>query len=91
MRMIVLDKQIRGLYRLQMDVFPLVDDTKVLQPHSTNISIILPSNALWHFRLGHVSNKNLSHMTLLYPYISFDNIATCNICHLARQKKLPFP
>lgn len=91
MRMIVLDKQIRGLYKLQMNVFPLVDDTKVLQPHSTKITTILSSNSIWHFRLGHVSNKNLSHMTLLYPYISFDNKTTCNICHLARQKKLSFP
>lgn len=91
MRMIGLDKQIGGLYRLQMDACPLVDDTKLLQPHSTNITTILSSNPLWHFRLGHVSNKNLSHMTLLYPYISFDNKTTCNICHLARQKKLPFP
>lgn len=90
MKMIDLGKQIGGLYRLQMDVCSLVDDTRPYPSISSSINTILHSNVLWHFRLVHVSNNNLSHMTLLYPSISFDNKATCDIFHLARQKKLPF-
>lgn len=59
MRIISLGKKIGGLYRLQMDVFPLVDDTYLLQSHFTSINTIFPSNALCHFRLGHVLNKNI--------------------------------
>lgn len=88
--MIGLGKEIGGLYRLQMDACPIVYDSRLLHSPSTSINTILPSNALWHFRLGHISNKNLNHMTLLYPSISFDNKAICDICHLSRQKKLTF-
>lgn len=91
--MIDLGKQSRGLYRLQIDACPLLDDAKHF--HSSlppnDINNILANNVLWHFRPGHVSNNNLKHFTIMYPSITFDNKATCDICHLARQKKLPFP
>lgn len=73
-----------------MDDFSLSDDTRLLHSPSTSINTILPSNALWSFRLEHGSNKSIIHMTLLYTSILFDNKATCDICHLARQKKLSF-
>lgn len=88
--MIGLDKHMGELYRLQIDTCPLIDDTHLLQSHSTSINTIFPRNSLCHFRLCHVSNKNLSHITLLCPSISFDNKVTCDIFHLARQKKFPF-
>lgn len=72
-----------------MDVCSLVHDTRPHPSISTSIYTILHGNDLWYFRLGHVSNKNLSHMTLLYPSIYFYNKATCDIRHLARQKN-PF-
>ena len=50
----------------------------------------IPSNAIWHFRLGHLSNQRLSKMHHLYPSISVDNKATCDICHFAKQRKLPY-
>ncbi|KAK2459095.1 putative mitochondrial protein [Trifolium repens] len=51
---------------------------------------IIPSSALWHFRFGHLSNNRLSKMTSLYPSISCDNKAICDVCHFAKQKKLPY-
>ncbi|CAJ2647171.1 unnamed protein product [Trifolium pratense] len=51
----------------------------------------LPSSALWHFRLGHLSSSSLSSMHLDFPFIDVDNKATCDVCHLAKQKKLSFP
>ena len=56
---------------------------------SSNVSTI-PSNAIWHFRLGHLSNQRLSMMHHLYSSISVDNKAICDICHFAKQRKLPF-
>jgi len=29
-------------------------------------------------------------MSQLYPNLTFDNHATCDICHFVKQKKLPF-
>jgi len=57
---------------------------------SVNKLITIPSSALWHFRLGHVSYKRLAHMSHLFPSLSFDSQTTCDMCHFARQKKLPF-
>lgn len=56
---------------------------------SNNISSI-PSNAIWHFRLGHLSNQRLSMMHSLYSSITIDNKAVCDICHFAKQRKLPY-
>jgi len=57
----------------------------------SNVAIsCIPSNAIWHFRLGHLSNQRLSKMHHLYPSISVDNKATCDICHFAKQRKLPY-
>jgi len=53
-------------------------------------SLVIPRSALWHFRLGHLSHQRLSQMQSLYPYISCNNKDVSDICHLAKQKKLPF-
>jgi hypothetical protein len=50
----------------------------------------LPNSALWHFRLGHLSTSRMSSMNLDFPFIDVDNKATCDVCHYAKQKKLPF-
>jgi len=58
---------------------------------SSNVAIsCIPSNAIWHFRLGHLSNQRLSMMHNLYSSISVDNKAVCDICHFAKQRKLPY-
>ena len=49
----------------------------------------IPSNAIWHFRLGHLSNQRLSMMHSVYSSITIDNKAICDICHFAKQRKLP--
>jgi len=52
---------------------------------SSNVAIsFIPSNEIWHFRLGNLSNQRLSKMHQLYSYISVD------ICHFSNQIKLPY-
>jgi hypothetical protein len=89
--MIGLGDQIKGLYRLALDSFklPLCNNFSVNHV-STNINLTILSSALWHFRLGHVSHRRLSHMSHIYPSLTFDHNATCDICHFVKQKKLPF-
>jgi hypothetical protein len=90
--MIGLGDQIEGLYRLALDSFNLPLCNNFFVDHfSTNTNLTIPSSALWHFRLCHVSHKRLSHMSHLYPSLTFDHNATCDIFHFAKQKKLPFP
>jgi hypothetical protein len=59
--------------------------------HAASLSTTsLPHSALWHFRLGHLSTSRISSMTSEFPFIDVDNKATCDVCHYAKQKKLPF-
>jgi hypothetical protein len=56
--------------------------------HSSNIHI--PSLALWHFRLGHLSHNRLLSMKHEFPFVTVDHNSVCDICHLARHRKLPY-
>ncbi|XP_058746950.1 uncharacterized protein LOC131619928 [Vicia villosa] len=46
--------------------------------------------ALWNFGLGHLSQNRLSASHSLYPCIVLNNKDVCDICHYARQRKLPY-
>jgi len=48
------------------------------------------SKSIWHFRLRHLSNQILSQMHHVYPNIHVDNKSICDICHFAKQRKLPY-
>lgn len=63
-----------------------------LIPPNTCINKIctISNQALWHFRLKHLSHYRLSKMSQVYPNITHDNKASCDICHFAKHKKLPF-
>jgi hypothetical protein len=97
-----LGDQANGLYRLVVNgthpIFPTLDfqlfnKTVNLTCTSSNVNAtsIIPLSALWHFRLGHLSHRRLSHMSQLYPTIVVDNKEACDIYHYAKQKKLSFP
>lgn len=47
---------------------------------------------LWHKRLGHPSlvKTQILHQELSIPYSVFDHDFHCEVCHLAKQKRLPF-
>jgi len=70
---------------------------KPIQTHDNNISLLSLNNCnvkninLWHSKLGHLSNYRLCLMSAKYNYINFDHYYICDACHLAKQRKLPFP
>jgi hypothetical protein len=81
-RMIGLAEQIENLY------YPNHSPKNV---HVSSLSTTtLSASALWHFRLGHLSTSRMSSMHLEFPFIDVDNKATCDVCHYAKQRKLPF-
>ncbi|XP_045800552.1 uncharacterized protein LOC123894567 [Trifolium pratense] len=50
----------------------------------------IPKSALWHFRLGHPSHLRLASLHNKFPYVIADPNGICDICHLAKHKKLPY-
>jgi hypothetical protein len=84
--MIGLAEAFEGLYYLKLHD-KNVNVAAVNCPSTTTI----PAQAIWHFRLGHLSATRLSVLHSKFPYISVDHKGICDVCHLARHKKLPFP
>ena len=92
-RTIGLATTIKGLYQLQAQDF---------SPESTSIpptSLVLavsfnfkPQDInLWHWRLGHPSEDRIRALTRCNPSVTVERIDHCEICHLAKQKRLSFP
>lgn len=54
------------------------------------LSRVIPKQAIWHFRLGHLSHDRLSKIYQIYPQVFSDNKAICDVFHFVRHKKLPF-
>ena len=71
-KMIGLGDQIEGLYRLDLAFSNTASYNNALSINhiSTNTNLTIPSSTLWHFRLGHVSHKRLTHMSQLYPTLT---------------------
>ena len=95
--MIGVAKQHHGLFHLQdssdLKSFSFFRDSCiVLEKNSITDSIVnaTDSSMLWHSRLGHTSNTFLQQLCSQYNEISFDSIRSCDTCHYAKQKKLPF-
>ncbi|WVZ09203.1 hypothetical protein V8G54_013733 [Vigna mungo] len=60
----------------------------------TNISPVIcfvQHSNLWHARLGHLSHARLQILQNKHVYIKTDEIhSSCDACHRAKQKKLPY-
>jgi len=51
--------------------------------HSWNTQV-LPSDMLWHLRLGHLSNDRMKSLNKQYGFIPIPNHTVCDICHIAK-------
>jgi hypothetical protein len=50
----------------------------------------IPNNALWHFRLGHLSQTRMNLLITQFPFIVVDQKGICDVCHFARHNKLSY-
>ena len=51
----------------------------------------IPSNELWHYRLGHLSSNRLQILRDKFPFITIGNSNfPCDVCHYSKQKRLPY-
>jgi len=82
-----------GLAKLQQRLYQLVtQENSSLTPHLSSINHIslstINNNNLWHFCLGHLSDKRLNVLHEQFPFISNYSNESCDVCHLAKQKHL---
>ncbi|CAN1852203.1 Retrovirus-related Pol polyprotein from transposon TNT 1-94 [Linum perenne] len=87
-----LASELKGLYHLHNLHKP---NTKPISTpsHQVAASINLQHHDinLWHWRLGHPSNDRLKLLELCNNDIVNEKVLHCEVCHLAKQKRLPFP
>ena len=89
-----------GLYLLQgsslsiasksLDEFLLKHKFKSFIAFSSSVSYA-NLYSLWHSRLGHPSDVKLHSLSHLFPFLQNCCTKDCNVCILAKQKRLPFP
>lgn len=53
-------------------------------------SACIPKSIIWHFRFRHVSSEKMSTFCKDFPLIKFNKNDVCDVCHLAKQKRLPY-
>ncbi|KAL5542389.1 hypothetical protein UlMin_010099 [Ulmus minor] len=73
------------------NLYYLVHDTTRICSSFLSDSSIISNDTLWHYRLGHSSNVKTHPIdkALLFDSAN-NNDFHCSICHLAKQKRLPF-
>ena len=86
LKMTGLGDLIEGLYFLSTQRPATIASSQTQLPQST----IIPQEALWHFRLGHISDHRLLGLHQDFPYVTIDKGYACDICHYSKHRKLPF-
>jgi hypothetical protein len=90
LKMIGLAEKKDGLYHL-VQTNKAASSSPSFTSHSISANHVhLPDNALWHFRLGHLSNSRLASLQSKFPFVLLDSAAVCDVCHYAKHRKLPF-
>ena len=77
------------LYTLRVPSYQSLQIKPVKSPHITNIVNFTTSDleTLWHFRLGHVSNKSLDVIKNKFSFVKYNKSFICDICHFVKKKK----
>jgi len=80
------------LYILRVPSYQNLQIKPIKSSHITNTINFTASDleTLWHFRLGHVSNKSIDVIKNKFPFVKYNKSFICDICHFAKQKRLPF-
>ena len=60
--------------------------------HARIMMVKKSTRGIWHRRLGHPSDRNLSYLSEVCNFASSnDDVECCDACHRAKQTRLPFP
>nr|KYP60757.1 Retrovirus-related Pol polyprotein from transposon TNT 1-94 [Cajanus cajan] len=81
-----------GAAELRAGLYAMVSSPESNVVHHYTSHFFTYKSDLWHLRLGHLSHDKLSALKGSYPEIQCNKISLpCEICHLAKHKRLPFP
>lgn len=84
-------KRIQNLYQLVDPTYSVQISDSPFFPSSCLLYANKASNDdVWHYRLGHLSNSRLKCLQQIEPNIVLPSFDCCYVCHLAKQKKIPF-
>lgn len=72
---------VEGIYHLNLSNKTLHVDANTF---TFNI-ITMTCNALWHFRLGHLSRSRMALLNLDLPFIVVDKKGICDVFHLEKK------
>nr|GEV74754.1 ribonuclease H-like domain-containing protein [Tanacetum cinerariifolium] len=75
-----------GLY-----LFDISKNGKFNTGMCNSVFICHASNEFWHYMLSHPTDQVLSILGKQFGFSKSDNISLCNICHMAKQTREPFP
>jgi len=92
LKMIVSIEMQDKLYILRVHCYQNLQIKPVKSLHITNTVNFTASDLknLWHFRLGHVSIKSIDVIKNKFPFVKYNKSFACDVCHFAKQKRLPF-
>jgi len=81
------------LYILRVPSYKKLQIKPIKSLHITNTVNFTPNylEALWHFQLGHASNKSIDVIKNKFPYVKYNKFFICDVCHFAKQKRFLFP
>jgi len=81
------------LYVLRVPSYQKLQIKHIISSQITNIINFTTSDleTLWHFWLGHVSNKCIDVIKNKFPFVKYNKSFVCDVCHFAKQKRLSFP
>jgi len=81
------------LYILKISSYQTLQIKTIKSTHVINIVNVYASNLeiLWNFLLGYISNKCIDVIKNKFPFVQYNKSFVCDVCHFAKQKRLPFP
>ena len=81
------------LYIIRIPSYQKLQIKPIKYAHTINVVNVSASDleTLWHFLLGHVSNKCIDVIMTKFYFIKYIKLIVCDVCHFAKQKKLSFP
>jgi len=93
LKMIDYAKMQDRLYILRIPFYQKLQFKPIKSTHTINIVNVSASDieTLWHFRLGHISNKCIDVIKNKFPLVKYNKSFVCDVCHFAKQKRLSFP
>ena len=80
-----------GIADLQSGLYILKGDKEAGCNLSSRVCNSTVSQNIWHMRLGHPSRQRMAILNKRFSYISLPDTTSCDVCHLAKQRKLTFP